>query len=153
MPIEKQSGLVFLQEDSMANNADKYVFAATLTYEPDQISITFPDLPGCTSNAYSEEEAISCAREALGGHLAVMEDFGEEIPTPHPLNGIQLAENEHSILVDVYMPLYREALETKAVSKTLTLPRWMARMAEDRGIKLSAVLQEALRDRLQMTKP
>lgn len=48
---------------------NRYVYPAILTYEDKgKIAITFPDLPGCASCGETDDEAIDCGREALGGH-------------------------------------------------------------------------------------
>ena len=44
---------------------DTYIFPAVLDYAEDGISIEFPDLPGCLSCAYSDEEALYMAKDAM----------------------------------------------------------------------------------------
>jgi predicted RNase H-like HicB family nuclease len=44
--------------------------------------VSFPDVPGCISAGDTFEEAIALAAEALGGHLALMQADGDEIPVP-----------------------------------------------------------------------
>jgi antitoxin HicB len=45
-------------------------------------SIYFPDLPGCWSDGASPEEAIENGRDALQSWLAVVQEFGDDIPRP-----------------------------------------------------------------------
>ena len=45
-------------------------------------SITFPDLPGCRSDAATPEEAIENGRDALASWLEVAREFGDQIPKP-----------------------------------------------------------------------
>lgn len=52
-------------------------------------SVFFPDLPGCASAGANVQEAALGAEEALNGHLAVMAQFGDPIPDPSPLDGIE----------------------------------------------------------------
>lgn len=52
-------------------------------------SVFFPDLPGCASAGADVQEAALGAEEALNGHLAVMAQFGDPIPDPSPLDGIE----------------------------------------------------------------
>ncbi|MGW8256506.1 MAG: type II toxin-antitoxin system HicB family antitoxin [Thermoguttaceae bacterium] len=41
-----------------------------------------PDLPGCVSTGATYDEAMHNIREAIEGHLKVMQDYGEHIPEP-----------------------------------------------------------------------
>lgn len=52
-------------------------------------SVLFPDLPGCATQGEDLGEAISMAVDALAGHVAVMRDFGEEVPEPSTLEEVR----------------------------------------------------------------
>lgn len=41
-----------------------------------------PDLPGCVSTGKTLEETERNIREAIGGHLKTLGEFGEPIPEP-----------------------------------------------------------------------
>lgn len=127
---------------------DIYSFLAIFTYDEDGISIEFPDLPGCFSCSDTEESAINMAKEALALHLYGMETDNDEIPNPSLLSDISLSENQVPILIDVYMPMYRTAIENQSVKKTLTIPMWLNKLAEEKKINFSQVLQIALKDKL-----
>ncbi len=128
---------------------DKYVYPAVFEYAEDGISIFFPDLPGCLSCAKTDAEALHMAKDALGGHMWTIEDFGGEIPEPTPLIDIQTGENQRAQLIEVYMPLIRDAVSTQSVKKTLTIPAWMNDAAEEAGVNFSQLLQSALKKLLQ----
>ena len=88
---------------------DRYFFPAVFIYEDGQeIAVDFPDLKAATSGT-DEEDALLSARELLGCVLYGMEEDGEEIPAPTPLNEIETRKNERAVLVDVYMPAIRMA--------------------------------------------
>jgi antitoxin HicB len=44
--------------------------------------ITFPDVPGCMSDAETPEEAVVNGRDALKCCLITMKEFGAVIPKP-----------------------------------------------------------------------
>ena len=90
---------------------DTYAFPAILTYDGDGISVEFPDLPGCFPYAKSTEEAVKNAKEALGLHLYGMEKDGEQIPSTLDVTHLQLEGAQIPLLVDVYMPPFRESQE------------------------------------------
>ncbi|MCH5192895.1 MAG: type II toxin-antitoxin system HicB family antitoxin [Oscillospiraceae bacterium] len=129
---------------------DTYIFPAVFDYAEDGISIEFPDLPGCLPCADTVDEAVKNAKEALMLHLYGMEQDNEEIPEATAVNKIKLGSNQAIILIDVFMPPFREKQKTRFVKKTLSIPSWLNAEAEHCGINFSAVLQEALKQHLQI---
>ena len=113
-----------------------------------RIGITFPDLPGCVSQAHSDGEAVSMATEALELHIYGMEQSETPVPNPSRLSEIPTEPDQRTILVTAIMPLVREDMETKAVKKTLTIPAWLNRAAEAAHVNFSALLQRSLREHL-----
>ncbi|WP_300891613.1 type II toxin-antitoxin system HicB family antitoxin, partial [uncultured Clostridium sp.] len=94
--------------------------------------------------------AIKRAKEAMGLHLYGMEIDGDEIPNPTPIKSIEYDKTQALILIEIYMPLYREIIDNQAVKKTLTIPRWLNILAEKNKINFSQVLQNALKDILNI---
>lgn len=129
---------------------DNYVYPAVFDYAEDGISISFPDLPGCFSCAYSDEEALYMAKEALRGWLLVSEESGDTIADPTPLRDIALESNQRCVLIDVNLAPHREPFENRTVKKTLTIPAWLNKMAERENLNFSQVLQSALKERLHL---
>lgn len=127
---------------------DVYVFPAIFEYEINGISIFFPDLLGCLPCGQDTEEAIKNAKEAMALHLYTMEQDGEVIPEATTIDKIKVDENQIPILIEVHMPLYREAIENSYVRKNVTLPSWLEKEATKKGINYSQVLQSALKERL-----
>ena len=123
---------------------DVYVYPAIFDYAEDGISISFPDLPGCFSCAWSDEEALRMAREALGGHISCLEDDGDDIPEPTSMWNIAVESNQRIVLIEVYMPLIRESIDSKSVKKTLTIPAWMDEAAKANNINFSKLLQNSI---------
>lgn len=127
-----------------------YEYVAIFDYEEDGgINIYFPDLPGCLSCADNTKEALKNAEEVLGLYMSCCEDDELEIPEPTPLEKIKCKENEKPILVSVWMPLARSKIEEVSVKKTLTIPAWLNKLAEEQKINFSKVLQAALKDILK----
>ncbi|MBQ5472078.1 MAG: type II toxin-antitoxin system HicB family antitoxin [Treponema sp.] len=132
-----------------------YAFIAIFEYEDDGINISFPDLEGCFScaEANDTDTALKNAKEALGLHLFAMEQDGETIPTPTPINKITLEKNQVPVLIDVFMPSVRAAVKTSYVKKTLSLPAWLAALADEKAVNCSKVFQKALMDFLEVKEP
>lgn len=131
---------------------DRYSFIAVFHYEKDGISIEFPDLPGCLPCAKDTEEALYNAREALGLHIFGMEQDGEEIPDPTPLDMIHYKKGSVLVLIEVFMPPVRDRIRNRFVKKTLSLPAWLASKADESGVNCSKIFQNALMDYLGVGK-
>ncbi|MCR5143436.1 MAG: type II toxin-antitoxin system HicB family antitoxin [Ruminococcus sp.] len=131
---------------------DNYIFPAIFDYADDGISIEFPDLPGCLPCATSVAEAVTNAKEAMKLHLYGMEEDGEDIPEATPIDKITTEKNQSIILIDVYMPPFRERMHTRYVKKTLSIPSWINVEAERRGVNFSKVLQDALVEQLHLSR-
>ena len=127
---------------------DRYSFIAVFDVAEDGISIEFPDLPGCLPCADTMEEALKNAHEALGLHLWGLEQDGEEIPEPTQIQNITLEKNQIPAVIEVFMPAFRDKLNNRFVKKTLSLPAWLADMADKDGVNCSKVFQNALIDYL-----
>ena len=52
------------------------------------------------------------------------------------------------MLIQIDTEEYMRKTETKAVRRTVSIPSWMDQIAQKRGISLSKVLQEALREQI-----
>jgi predicted RNase H-like HicB family nuclease len=127
---------------------DRYVFPALFFYAQEGITITFPDLPGCISEAGTDEEALRNAHDALGSRLYADEEDNTPIPEPSRLIDVATQPSERAVLVEVDMLSVRQEIKPIYVKKTLTIPESLNRRATRRGINFSQVLQEALRDKL-----
>ena len=134
---------------------NEYAFIAIFEYTDDGINISFPDLPGCLSCAdvNNTEEAVKNAKEALGLYLFGMEQDGETIPESTPLNKIKLEKNCVPVVVDVFMPSVRAAVKTSFVKKTLSLPAWLAALADEKNVNCSKIFQDALKTFLGVEEP
>lgn len=134
---------------------DTYIFPAIVTTENDGITITFPDLEGCITCAYSDDEIMKVSKEAFGLHLYGLEtdeeiEGKELIPVPSKLNNLKLEKNQATTLVEVYMPVIRQVLDNKAVKKTVTIPNWLDVQAKKYEINFSQLLQESIRKLLHL---
>ncbi|MEA5146010.1 MAG: type II toxin-antitoxin system HicB family antitoxin, partial [Candidatus Limiplasma sp.] len=107
--------------------------------------IKVPDVPGCATSGKDLVEAMEMMRDALAGCLCVLEDTGEPLPAPRLPAAISCEPGETLALIDVDTIKYRMETDNRAVRKNVSLPAWMATMAEKKGINCSQVLQESLK--------
>ena len=131
---------------------DYYVYPAIFKYVKDKIEISFPNFPGCNTFGNSDEDALYMAKDALGLYIACNEEDNVELPSPSKLSQIKLKENERAVLIEINMPLFRDAIQTISVKKTLTIPKWINDLAEKNKVNFSRVLQIALKEQLGIQK-
>jgi len=129
---------------------DTYSYIAVVSFDDDGISINFPDLKGCFTCVDSEDEIFKTAKEVLGLHLWSMEKDYEIIPEPTGIKDIILEDNETTVLVEIFMPPVRDRVNNRVVKKTLTIPQWLNIEAEQQGVNFSMVLQNGLKQYLQL---
>lgn len=126
----------------------KYVYPAIFTKENEQYLVSAPDLSGCHTFGDTLSEAIEMARDAMSMWLCIAEDNKEEIP--HPT--LNLSSDTGTVsLIDIDTVAYRRKTDSKAIKKTLSVPSWLNTQAELAGVNFSAVLQDALMDRLHIS--
>ncbi|BCS81525.1 type II toxin-antitoxin system HicB family antitoxin [Anaerocellum diazotrophicum] len=129
--------------------ADKYIFPSI--FEPSEnggYRVTFPDLPGCITEGKTLEEALYMAKDALELHLCGLEEDNEEIPEPTPPEKLDIPKGAFVVPIVVYIPPVREEMANNSVNKTVTLPRWLKKAAEEAHINFSQVLQQVLKEKL-----
>lgn len=131
---------------------EKYEFTAIFQYAEDGINIHFPDIPSAISCAETTDEAIKNAEEVLGLVIYDRECDNEPIPEPTPFEKIKTKDNEKAIIIRVWMPLVRNELDEQAVKKTLTIPQWLNKLAEDENVNFSKLLQSALKEYLKIKR-
>lgn len=96
-------------------------------------------------------EAIEMARDAIGIMGIDMEDDKKALPVPTAMNEIQ-KNNENDIvsLVDVDFTEYRRQNDMRSVRRNVTLPSWLDFEATKSGVNVSALLQRALKQELNL---
>ncbi len=129
----------------------KYAYPALFKQESSgHYSVDFPDIDGCITSGNSLPDAIEMAEDALCLVLYDMEEEGDTIPAPSNIKDIPVEADELVSLVCCDTLEYRKLYNNKSVKKTLTIPAWLAVMAERADLNFSSVLQEALKQRLDI---
>ena len=100
------------------------------------------------TSGVNDDDALLSARELLGCVMYGLEEDEDEIPLPTPLAEVEVADNERSVLIDIYMPSIRMAHVNRSVNRTVTLPAWLNAIALEKNVNFSQVLQDALKDML-----
>ena len=105
-----------------------------------------PDFPACISAGTTIDEAVALGREALAGHVAVMTEYGEEIPNPTDTETILSGLRNRDDFVALFLASIPPSA-VKSVRVNITVPKpWLRQIdnyARRHGISRSALLVES----------
>ena len=124
-----------------------------VSYVPDDTPYPyFVTVPDFNTNTHGRDvpHAIYMARDAIGLMGNVLEDDGEALPAPSPLSEVKGEPGDIITLVDVDFAEYRRQNDLRAVRRNCSLPAWLDAEATKAKINVSAVLQNALKQELQL---
>ncbi len=127
----------------------KYVYPAVFTKEKDgKYAVEFRDIESCYTCGDDLEDAIAMAEDVLALALYDYEEEKREIPEPSET--FDLKKNEFVNFIRCDTEEYRKRFNNKAVKKTLSIPEWLNEKAVSAGVNFSQVLQEALKEKLEI---
>ena len=119
--------------------------------EQDGYCVTFPDLKGCVTQGNSLADSIEMAVDAASGWVLDELEDGNLIPQPSEISSIKIENKGDFVnMIVLDMDSYSEKYGNKAVRKNCTIPAWLNTVAEKNDINFSAVLQEALCQKLNI---
>lgn len=120
--------------------------------EKGMYSVSFPDIEGCFTCGENITDALWMAGNALALTLYTSyEDKGIDVPAPTPVEKIKVKKGSFVSYVLCDTKVYRRKFGTRAVKKTLTIPEWMNVAATEQNINFSQVLQDALKQKLDVS--
>lgn len=140
-------------------------YPACFIKEENGYSVLFPDL-GTATCGETLDEAMWMAVDCLAGILYMMKKDGKTPPPPSQPGEVDLervlaelyGEDEAPPVSDAFVNMITVDVEEyakrhfeKAVKKTLSIPAWLNEAALRADLNFSQVLQEALKQRLEMT--
>ena len=132
----------------------KKIYPVIFTELDDVCLVEVPDMDILTEGK-NLEEAFTMARDAIGIKGIAMEDDREVLPEASKLSEINpkdgtFAENGDGFvsLIDVDFDVYRRKIDHKMVRRNVTLPNWLNHEADESGVNVSKILQEALIEKL-----
>ena len=126
----------------------RYVYPAILYPDDGKIGVAVPDLPGCYTFGDDMADALLMAKDAIEVWLWSAENNAYAIPVPSETLPLQSGETLTLIAADT--DEYRQANDTKAVKKTLSIPSWLNYRAEKANAPFSQILQQGLKEYLRL---
>jgi predicted RNase H-like HicB family nuclease len=93
-------------------------------------------------------EVVSMARDAIGLMGIDMQDDGKTLPMPSDPYSLRYSETEILSVIDIDFDEYRRANDQRTVRRNVSLPSWLDEKATRSGINVSAILKDALLEKL-----
>ena len=136
----------------------KAVYPVIFTQTDTHVLVEVPDLEILTEGT-DIADAVEMARDAIGVTGISMQDHNEEIPQATDIRKIDVntgtffdAGKSIVSLVDIDFDAYRRKNDMKAVRRNVTLPNWLNTAAEAAHINVSKLLQDALMEKLGVSR-
>jgi len=131
----------------------KYIYPAFFYEEESGYSVIFPDWSA--TSGVTLQEAHDMAVDYLYAEIKWCLKNGQSLPPVSDISTLKPAtdfeyKKAFSSLVSVDIKEYEKylAAKSKAVRKNVTIPEWLAEIADKGHINYSSVLQDALREKL-----
>ncbi|QMT83277.1 type II toxin-antitoxin system HicB family antitoxin [Companilactobacillus pabuli] len=122
------------------------VYPVILHPEDQGYSVEIPDIDnGTWTQGDNIKDALLMAQDAIG----IMLDDKTEYPEPTDLEDIKIKANDIKTVVYIDMEEYRRN-NPKTVRKNVTVPEYLVVLGKKKNINFSAVLTEALKNKLEM---
>jgi predicted RNase H-like HicB family nuclease len=144
----------------------KTVYTAIITKTTDKKMPYLVYVPDFDVNTEGENlaDALYMAEDIISLAGVEREDRGKALPEPTPIEDVDMTTSpwaeddgdtsfivsEFKTLVPIDFDLYRKKLKNTAVRRNVSLPAWLDAEASKAGINVSAVLQDALKQQLQV---
>ncbi|TDG73757.1 hypothetical protein C5L30_001249 [Companilactobacillus farciminis] len=122
------------------------VYPVILHPEDQGYSVEIPDIDnGTWTQGDNMKDALLMAQDAIG----IMLDDKTEYPKPTDLEDIKIKANDIKTVVYIDMEEYHRN-NPKTVRKNVTVPEYLVVLGKKKNINFSAVLTEALKNKLEM---
>ena len=130
---------------------NKLFYPAIFHRQDEGFWVSFTDFPECLTEGDDMRLAYEMAVDALG--LAITSRKAENKIIPEPTQPDEIATEDGIVVVIEFdlMEYYRKH-NSRAVTKTLSIPEWLNQEAIAVGVNFSQVLQEALMLKLNVNK-
>jgi predicted RNase H-like HicB family nuclease len=131
----------------------KYVYPAIFTQEDGEILVDIPDLPYVSTFGDNLPDAVYMAQDAMAMWLWDAENGNEEIPPASLTNEIAARIDQTTQFVSIVAcdtDDYRKQISTKSVIKSVSIPEWLDYHAKRANAPLSFILQEGLKQHLNI---
>lgn len=130
---------------------ENYVFPAIIEkLGVEDYNVKFLDFDYIISYGETLSDAFIMAEDALKMAIFDLYEEKKEIPQATSADDIKVNDKQTLILVKANLKDILKEYDNKAVKKTLTIPSWLNKKAEENNVNFSQLLQEALKSKLNL---
>lgn len=123
------------------------VYPAVFEKNDESYIVRFPDIPEAMTEGDTLNQSYEMAVEVLG---LALEDY-TEFPSPSDVEEIKKDYPDSLVtLIGIDLVAYRRKYHSKSIRKNVTVPEWLADIAQSENINFSQTLTEALKDKLSV---
>ena len=129
----------------------KYVYPAI--FEPNELDgycVFFPDLENVFTEGKDLSDAMYMAEDVLCLMLYHMEKNGVDIPKASNPIDVESKPDDIINLVACDTKFYKNYFEGKSVKINVTIPLWLKEEGEKKHVNFSQILQNGVKDYLQL---
>ena len=127
-----------------------YFDKSTKSRQVKNMEKTFEDeIIGAIKKFTAGYTSVRAAAESLGVTYETFRSWHDGIKSPS-IKSLSLTEDAFATYISCDTTVYRRRMNNTAVKKTLTIPSWLNDSAVAAGLNFSQVLQEALRQKLNI---
>lgn len=126
----------------------KYFYPARFKWEDEKVLVSFLDFECAFTFGDNFEDAYYMAQDVL---YNILLEHKKSLPEP-TLKYMKTAFENNEIISIVHLDVleHEKKISKKIVNTTVTMPQWLKEKAESKGINFSKVLQERLKQELDI---
>lgn len=115
--------------------------------------VEFPDLDNRSTQGDSIKDAMEMGKDLIANILYRIEDKSKFPPYTIPtLSTEQIKAGQIPMMISFDYDQYVAKYFNQSVRRTVSLPKWLDKLAVEENLSLSKVLQDALREKLDLNK-
>ena len=126
----------------------KYFYPAIFSKEGKAYSVKFIDFDDIFTFGIGFDDAYYMAQDALYNMLP---EYKDKLPNPtYDYMKIKLNDGDFITMVELDPIEHERKISSKTVNTTVTMPEWLKKLADNKGLNFSKILQEGLKKELNL---
>ncbi len=126
----------------------KYFYPAIFSKEGKAYNVKFIDFDDIFTFGIGFDDAYYMAQDALYNMLP---EYKDKLPNPtYDYMKIKLNDGDFITMVELDPIEHERKISSKTVNTTVTMPEWLKKLADNKGLNFSKILQEGLKKELNL---
>ena len=125
-----------------------YFYPALFSKEGKYYNVKFIDFDNIFTYGEGFDNAYYMAQDAL---FNMLPEYKDKLPKPtFNYMNIKVKDDEFITMVELDPLEHERKISSKTVNTTVTMPEWLKNLADMKGINFSKLLQESIKDKLNL---